>query len=180
MSIADKTLNIQVPPEKREVLPIEHKRKAPCVDLGSADTYSEIKKMNYINKIWKNNYAGSKDRDPETYMIIGLAMEVFNTIGCGFLEAVYQEALELEFINSSIPYEKEKMLPIYYKGKLLKTSYRADFICNETIIVELKAIKQITSIEEAQVINYLKVSRLHKALIINFGAQSLEFRRYIN
>ena len=143
-------------------------------NINLKDIYSGNKEW------WKQQKKNSKNKDYDTYGIIGSAMEVHNTIGCGFLEAVYQEALEIEFLTNNLPYEKEKQLKLYYKGKLLKTNYRVDFICYEQVIVELKSIKQITNIEEAQVINYLKASGLHKALIINFGAESLQFKRYIN
>ena len=94
--------------------------------------------------------------DPRTYAIIGAAMEVHKHLGCGFLEAVYQEAMELEMIERSIPFESQVQLPIHYKGRLLQTFYRADVIGYGSVIVELKALGQIGGIEEAQIINYLK------------------------
>ena len=80
-------------------------------------------------------------------------MEVHRTLGHGFLEAVYQEALESEFVNKGIPYKREVDLPVYYKGKQLRCGYRADFICHESILVEAKAISQLTGVDEAQAIN---------------------------
>jgi GxxExxY protein len=120
------------------------------------------------------------NRDPSTFAIIGAAMAVHRTLGHGFLEAVYQEALEHEFMACAIPYERECPLPIRYRGHLLRTSYRVDFLCYNTILVELKALQKLSGTEEAQVINYLKASGLEKALLINFGASSLEYRRLIH
>ena len=118
-------------------------------------------------------------RDPETYAIIGAAMAVHRTLGCGFLEAVYQEALEIEFNNRNIKNSREVLLPIYYEERQLKTRYKADFICYESVIVELKALSAISGDEEAQTINYLKVSGYERALLINFGKPSLQYKRLI-
>jgi GxxExxY protein len=118
-------------------------------------------------------------RDPKTYAIIGAAMEVHRMLGAGFLEAVYHEALELEMGLQNIPFAHEVALPIAYKNQTLKTTYRADFICFETIIVEIKALKNLSSIEEAQLINYLKATKLELGLLVNFGHTSLEYKRYV-
>lgn len=120
-----------------------------------------------------------KNRDPETFAIIGAAMAVHNELGHGFLEAVYQEALEREFTVQSIPYEREKPLPIIYRGKTLATSYRCDFICFGSVLVELKAIQGISGVEKAQVINYLKASGIPKGLLINFGNTRLQYERLV-
>ena len=117
--------------------------------------------------------------DAQTYEIIGAAMEVHRTLGYGFLEAVYQEALECEFVEQGIPYKREVDLPVFYKGKPLRCSYRADFICHETILVETKAISQLTSVDEAQAINYMKATNLSRSLLINFGARSLQHKRLV-
>jgi len=115
-----------------------------------------------------------------TYKIIGAAIDLHNHLGCGFLEAVYQEALEIEFQAQNIPYERELMLPIYYRQVKLKTFYKSDFICFKNIIVELKAVKQITSIHESQIINYLKSSGLNVGLLINFGNTKLQYKRLVH
>lgn len=108
-------------------------------------------------------------------------MEVHRCLGHGFLEAVYQEALALELEARGIPFEREVALPVKYKGKILKCSYRADFVCYQSVVVELKAISQLTSVDEAQVINELKATGLNRALLLNFGASSLEYvRRVLN
>jgi len=119
-------------------------------------------------------------RDPETYAIIGAAMEVHRVLGSGFLEAVYQDAIELEFQARGIPNSREHLIPISYKAHTLATPYRADFVCHSSIIVELKAIKALTDIESAQVLHYLKATGLQRALLINFGAPKLEYKRFID
>ena len=119
------------------------------------------------------------ETDPETYAIIGAAIEVHRELGCGFLEAVYQEALAAEFAIRKIPFVREQSLPIFYRGVQLQTYYVADFICFNSTIVELKATRQLTGVDEAQVINYLKASGLSKALLLNFGAARLQQKRLI-
>lgn len=123
--------------------------------------------------------ADDTNRDPETYAIIGAAMKVHRELGPGFLEAVYQEALAIEFEKQKIPFEKEVAIPISYSGVTLRTHYRADFLCFHTIIVELKALNGLSGTEQAQVINYLKATQLQKGLLLNFGTPSLEHRRLV-
>jgi len=119
-------------------------------------------------------------RDPETYAIIGAAMEVHRELGNGFLEAVYQDAMAVELQARGIAYSREHSIPISYKGQTLGTPYRADFICHSSIILELKAIKTLTDIECAQVLHYLKATGFQRALLINFGAPKLEYKRFID
>ena len=118
-------------------------------------------------------------RDEQTHAIIGAAIEVHRLLGRGFLEGVYQQALAEEFSQRNIPFEREKAFPITYKEKLLDVAYRSDFVCYNEVIVELKAIDRLSGIENAQVINYLKASRLKRALLLNFGAASLQFERLV-
>ena len=115
----------------------------------------------------------------ETYRIIGAAMEVHRQLGCGFLEAVYEEALTLEFQMRDIPFEQQKPLHIYYKGVQLQKHYIPDLLCFDKIIVELKALSELTSVNEAQLLNYLKASNLKVGLLINFGTESLEHKRRV-
>jgi GxxExxY protein len=119
------------------------------------------------------------DSDPRTYAIIGAAMEVHTQLGCGFLEPVYQEALAIELVKREIPFLREEKFPINYKGCTLETFYKPDFICFDSVIVELKALSRITSIEQSQVINYLKVTGYSTGLLLNFGTSSLEQRRFV-
>jgi GxxExxY protein len=107
-------------------------------------------------------------------------MEVHRQLGPGFLEAVYQEALALELKARGIPHRREVELPILYKGTRLAVAYRADFVCHETVVVELKALARLTGTEESQVINYLKAAGFATGLLLNFGAPSLQFRRFVS
>ena len=119
------------------------------------------------------------ERDSQTYAIIGVAMEIHRQLGHGFLEAVYQDAAVIEFPLRKIPFEKEVSLPIRYKDTLLPSHYRADFICFSEIIVEFKALSRLSSVEEAQLLNYLKATGLKRGLLINFGAPSLQYKRMV-
>jgi len=119
------------------------------------------------------------NKDPQTYAVIGAAMEVHRLLGNGFLEAVYQEALALELSAREIPFEREVELRINYKGQPLHCLYRADFRCFDHLIVETKAISKLTGMDEAQTINQLKATGFNRGLLINFGAPSLEIKRLI-
>ncbi|MBL8099415.1 MAG: GxxExxY protein [Anaerolineales bacterium] len=116
----------------------------------------------------------------EVYAIVGAAMEVYNQLGPGFSEAVYQEALEIESTNRNIPNNPQLDIFIEYKGQTLKKFFTPDLICFEKIIVEIKALDKLTSREEAQLLNYLKVTGMPVGLLINFGADNnLEWKRMV-
>ena len=117
--------------------------------------------------------------DQRTYQIIGAAMEVHRELGSGFLEAVYQEALAIEFTNMGVPFKAQPEININYKGKPLKKRYEPDFICYDAVVVEIKALSALSGLEEAQLINYLKATELKIGLLINFGAKSLEHKRFV-
>ena len=116
----------------------------------------------------------------ESYRIVGAAFKVYNTLGHGFLEAVYQEALEIEFQHQGIPYEREKELKIYYGGVELKQTYKADFVCFGKIIVELKAVSVLDDAHRSQVYNYLHATGYKLGLLLNFGySEELEYQRIV-
>ncbi len=116
----------------------------------------------------------------EVYAIVGAAMEVHNELGSGFAEAVYQEAMELEFGWRVIPFEPQKELCIYYKQRCLEKRYFADFVCFGSVLVELKAIKEIGRNEDTQLLNYLKATGLRVGLIVNFGDPGrLDWKRFV-
>lgn len=119
------------------------------------------------------------DHDHQTYAVIGAAMEVHSHLGRGFLEAVYREALCREMEERRIPFRSEVALQVFYKGIPLVTSYRADLICFGDLLVELKALRSLGGPEFAQTLNYMKASRLSRALLLNFGTKSLEHRRVV-
>lgn len=118
--------------------------------------------------------------DPQTYQIIGAAMAVHTELGCGFLERVYKAALRLEFQDRNIVFKKEVLLPIEYKKRDLHLNYKADFLCWQEVLIEVKAADAIHDRHVAQLINYLKASQLKRGLVLNFGATRLEHRRLVN
>jgi GxxExxY protein len=117
--------------------------------------------------------------DPETYSIIGAAMDVHRTLGNGFLESVYRRALAIEFQRRAVPFEAEVLIDVTYKGERLPHGFRADFLCHTSVIVEVKALAALSNLEHAQVINYLKAASLHRAVLLNFGRPSLEHHRIV-
>jgi len=119
------------------------------------------------------------EKDPQSHAIIGAAMEVHRELGRGFLELVYQTALALEFQERGIPFKGEVALPVRYKGKVLTCGYRADFVCFEDFLVEIKAISRLTTTDDAQLLNELKATGYQRGLLLNFGSRSLEVKRLI-
>ena len=116
----------------------------------------------------------------ESYKIIGAAFDVYNKLGHGFLEAVYQEAFEIELQKKGIPYEREKDIKIFYDGQELKQTYRADFVCYDKIIVELKAVSELDEAHHAQVYNYLHATNMKLGILLNFGSsEGLEKDRIV-
>jgi GxxExxY protein len=115
----------------------------------------------------------------ESYIIIGKCFEVHNNLGPGFLEIVYKDALEYEFRQAGIPYEREKEYEVNYKGKILPHKFYADFVVYDKIILEVKAVSGIADDFVAQAINYLKVSEDKLALIVNFGELKLNYKRIV-
>ena len=121
----------------------------------------------------------SEQRDPETYAVIGACMEVHNELGHGFLEPVYQKALAAELTRRGIPFLREQEYEVLYKGERIGAKYKADFVCFNSIILELKALSALSSAHEAQVINYLKATGFERGLLINFGMSKLQYKRLI-
>ena len=107
-------------------------------------------------------------------------MAVHKELGPGFLESAYGDALELEFQMMGIPYEREKEIEIFYKGKPIKTKYFADFLCYGNVVVELKTVDKLADIHRAQIIHYLTATKVTKGLLINFKNKSLQYERFAN
>ncbi len=146
------------------------RRLVPCAGPGSP----QITQMAQIGPP-----TAIEERDRQTYLIIGAAMEVHRHLGSGFLEPVYQAALEAEFDARTVSFAREVELQIQYKGRPLSVRYRADFICFGEVLVELKAMERLTDRDDSQVINYLAASKIKRGLLLNFGASSLQFRRFV-
>ena len=116
----------------------------------------------------------------ESYVIQGAVFDVYREMGCGFLEAVYQECLEKEFFKRGLSFRAQPELYLHYKGELLNQTYRPDFICHEKIILELKAVKEIAPEHQAQVMNYLKATGMKLGLLINFGSHpKVTIKRFV-
>jgi len=117
----------------------------------------------------------------ESYRIIGACFEVYKEKGCGFLEAVYQECLAIEFAEQDIPFVEQPKLCLSYKGKELKQAYQPDFVCFGEIVVELKAVKTLADEHRAQTINYLKATGKQLGLLVNFGHHpKIQSERFVN
>ncbi len=116
----------------------------------------------------------------EVYAVVGAAMEVHRVLGPGFLENVYHEAMQIELLAREIPFEAEFPIRVEYKGQGLKQRYYADLVCHEQIVVELKALKQLSGKEKSQILNYLRATGSRVGLLINFGSHGkLEYRRFV-
>ena len=115
----------------------------------------------------------------KSYSIVGACMEVHRQMGSGFLEAVYQECLALEFTKRQIPFQPQRRLELSYKGRPLLAKYVPDFVCFDVIILEIKGIRELTDYHRAQVLNYLKATQRKLGLLINFGAQKLQCERIV-
>lgn len=115
----------------------------------------------------------------EAYKIIGICMAVHRELGKGFSEVVYGDALEIELMDNNVNYSREKKFDIVYKGNLLPHKYKADFIINDKIVLEIKAISCLTNSHVKQTLNYLAVSKLKLGLLINFGEDSLRYKRIV-
>ncbi len=117
----------------------------------------------------------------ETYRILGACFDVYNELGCGFLEPVYQECLEIELDKQKIPFESQKILKLSYKGSELKKTYQADFVCFGSVIVEIKAVSRLTGEHRAQILNYLHATNIDVGLLVNFGHfPKLEHERFLS
>ena len=128
----------------------------------------------------KNNVPNGLTHEQETYRILGACFEAYKEKGCGFLEAVYQECMEVEFALQNIPARSQVLLPLTYKGRPLRKTYEADFICFEKVLVEFKAVSALADEHRAQVQNYLHATGLKVGLLVNFGHYpKVEYERYV-
>ena len=118
-------------------------------------------------------------REEETFKIIGICMEVHRNLGAGLLEIIYKDALEIEFKENNIPFEREKEFLIEYKGKILPHKFYADFVVNHDIILEVKAVKEFSNEHIAQVLNYMKLSNSQIGLLANFQTKSFQHKRFV-
>jgi GxxExxY protein len=125
--------------------------------------------MNTVDLIYKD----------ECYKIVGLCMEIHRLLGKGFSEVIYKDALELELQNAGIVYEREKPYNVVYKGTVLPHKYKADFVIYDKIITEIKAAKGIIDAHQKQTLNYVSAANIKLGLIINFGEDSLKYKRIV-
>ena len=116
----------------------------------------------------------------ETFEILGVCFEVHNELGSGFLESVYQESLGLELANRDIPFKAQPRVRVEFKGTTLESTFSPDFVCFDTVILEIKAVRSLTNEHRAQVLNYLKASGLEVGLLVNFGHHpGLQYERIV-
>lgn len=118
--------------------------------------------------------------EEETFKVIGACINVHKKLGGGFMESAYHQALEKEFLKSNIPFEQQKKVSIYYDGELLNTFFIADFVCYDTVILEIKSVPNIQDQMKQQVVNYLKSSKIEVGMLINFGEKILKWKRFVN
>jgi len=119
------------------------------------------------------------NRDPQTFQIIGAAMEVHSNLHRGLFEGFYCDALAIEFAIRSIPFEAQRAIQLEYKGHAIKRPYHMDFVCFGEVVVEVKAVSALTPADEAQLLNYLAMSKIKRGLLLNFGSKSLEHKRMV-
>jgi len=118
-------------------------------------------------------------REEETYKIIGICMEVHRNLGPGLLEIIYKDAIEIELKENSIFFEREKEFIIEYKGKIIPHKFYADFVVNGDIILEIKAVKELSNEHTAQILNYIKLANSEIGLLVNFQTKSLQHKRFV-
>ena len=115
----------------------------------------------------------------ESYKIIGICMKIHNSLGLGLKEVNYKDAMEIDFMEDNVPYEREKKYTVKYKGKILRNPYLADFVVYDAIVLEVKSSTAIIDVHVTQAISYLSVSGMKLSLIINFGERSLTYKRIV-
>ena len=118
-------------------------------------------------------------REEETYKIIGICMEVHRNLGPGLLEIIYKDAIEIELKENNIFFEREKEFIIEYKGEILPHKFYADFVVNGDIILEIKAVKELSNEHTAQILNYIKLAHSEIGLLVNFQTKSLQHKRFV-
>ena len=141
--------------------------------------YPQMAQMGADENGIKSEKGKGVERDPETYAVIGAAMEVHSRLGPGFLEGVYHEALGIELKRQQVPFRTEVPLEVWYRGERLGCSYRADLICFQALVVELKALARIGRTEKSQLLNYLRATGFERGLLLNFGGPKLDYERCV-
>ena len=116
----------------------------------------------------------------ETFKVLGACINVHKKLGSGFMDSVYHQALEKELLSNNIPFEQQKKVPIYYDGEPLGTFFIADFVCFNTVLLEIKSVPELMDQMKQQVVNYLKSSTIEVGLLINFGEQHLKWKRLVH